>query len=69
MTDRLIGLSTGRVRMFRSVRTLALHHTRALHKQLENILEKNALLDVYTQSHLEDMHQRLGKALDIVYTM
>jgi len=69
MTDRLIGLSTGRVRMFRPVRTLALHHTRALYKQIEDILENNASLDVYSNSHLEDMHQRLGKALDIVYTM
>ena len=69
MADRLIDLSTGRVRMFRPVRTLALHHTRALYNQIEEILENNASLDVYSQSHLEDMHGRLGKALDIVYTM
>ena len=69
MTDRLVDLSTGRVRMFRPVRTLALYHTRALYKQIEDILESNASLDVYSQSHLEDMHERLGKALDIVYTM
>ena len=69
MTDRLIDLSTGRVRMFRPVRTLALYHTRALHKQLGDILARSTSLDVYSQSHLEDMHERLGKALDIVYTM
>jgi hypothetical protein len=69
MTDRLIGLSTGRVRMFRPVRTLALYHTRELHKQIGAILEGTAKLDTYSQSHLEDMHERLGNALDIVYTM
>jgi len=69
MTDRLIDLSTGRVRMFRPVRTLALYHTRALHKQLGDILARSTSLDVYSQSHLEDMHERLGKALDVVYTM
>ncbi|MDP6541439.1 MAG: zinc-dependent metalloprotease, partial [Phycisphaerales bacterium] len=69
MTDRLIGLSTGRVRMFRPVRTLALYHTRELHKQIGIILDSDASLDTYSQSHLEDMHERLGKALDIVYTM
>ena len=69
MTDRLIGLSTGRVRMFRPVRTLALHHTRALYTQIGDILENDGSIDVYSQSHLEDMHERLGNALDIVYTM
>ena len=69
MTDRLIGLSTGRVRMFRPVRTLALHHTRALYKKLGELLEGNVSMDVYSQSHIEDMHERLGNALDIVYTM
>ncbi|MBC8523588.1 zinc-dependent metalloprotease, partial [PVC group bacterium] len=63
MTDRLIGLSTGRVRMFRPVRTLALYHTRELHKQIGIILDSDASLDTYSQSHLEDMHERLGKAL------
>ena len=69
MTDRLIDLSTGRVRMFRPVRTLALYHARELHKQLGGILASSTSLDVYSRSHLEDMHERLGKALDIVYTM
>ena len=69
MTDRLIGLSTGRVRMFRPVRTLALYHARKLHKQIGEILESDASLDVYSQSHLEDMYERLGNALDVVYTM
>ena len=69
MTDRLIGLATGRVRMFRPVRTLALHHTRALHEQIGDILDRDSSLDTYSLSHLEDMHERLGNALDIVYTM
>jgi hypothetical protein len=69
MADRLVDLSTGRVRMFRTIRTLALHHTRRLHKQIGTILQTNLKLDTYTMAHLEDMHERLGNALEIVYTM
>ncbi len=69
MTDRLVDLSTGRVRMFRTIRTLALHHTRRLHTQIGAILQSTSKLDTYTLSHLEDMHERLGNALEIVYTM
>jgi hypothetical protein len=69
MTDRLIDLSTGRVRMFRPIRTLALYHTKELYEKINTILESSENLDTYTQSHLEDMHERLGKAIDIVYTM
>ena len=69
MTDRLIGLSTGRVRMFRPVRTLALYHARKLHSQLSKIIKKNNNVDIYSRAHLKDMHERLGKALEAVYTM
>ena len=69
MTDRLIDLSTGRVRMFRTIRTLALHHTRQLHERIGKILQSKSTLDIYTLSHLEDMHERLENALEIVYTM
>ena len=72
MTDRLIDLSTGRVRMFRPIRTLALFHTHELYDQIGLVLEQNesnSNLDTYSLSHLRDMHERLGKALDIVYTM
>ena len=69
MTDRLIDLSIGRVRMFRPIRTLALYHTKELYDKISTILESNENLDTYTQSHLEDMHERLGKAIEIVYTM
>jgi hypothetical protein len=67
MTDRLIDLATGRVRMFRTVRTLALHKVRGLHDRLQQISRKN--LDPYSQAHLDDMQERLQKALDAVYTM
>jgi hypothetical protein len=69
MTDRLVDLSTGRVRMFRPVRTLALFHTRSLHDKIGEVLESGDTLDTYTLAHLQDMHERLGKALEIVYTM
>jgi hypothetical protein len=69
MVDRLIDLSTGRVRMFRSIRTLALLHARQLYEDLGEALKNGASIDTYTLAHLQDMHERLGKALDIVYTM
>jgi hypothetical protein len=69
MANRLIDLSTGRVRMFRPVQTLALYYTRDLYDQLGSILENDAKLDLYTKTHLQDMHERLGKALDAVYTL
>ena len=70
MTDRLIDLSTGRVRMFRPIRTLALYHTRELHNRIGTIIKKNRKgLDTYSLAHLQDMHERLGKALEVVYTM
>jgi hypothetical protein len=69
MANRLIDLSTGRVRMFRTVQTLALYYTRDLYNQLGDILDGSSNLDMYTHAHLQDMHERLGKALDAVYTM
>ncbi len=69
MAKRLIDLSTGKVKMFRPVHTLALYYTRNLHDQIGVILDQNADLDMYTLAHLQDMHERLGKALDVVYTM
>jgi hypothetical protein len=69
MANRLIGLSTGRVRMFRPVQTLALYYTRDLYNRIGEILNGDANLDMYTLTHLQDIHERLGKALDVVYTM
>ncbi len=69
MAKRLIDLSTGRVTMFKPVQTLALFYTRDLYEQVGAILEGKAELDLYTLAHLQDMHERLGKALDAVYTM
>lgn len=69
MTDRLVGLATGRVRMFGPVGTLALHHVRHLRDRVGGVLEGGNSLDTYTQAHLEDMHERLSRALDAVYTM
>jgi hypothetical protein len=69
MVNRLIDLSTGRVRMFRTVQTLALYYTNDLYSQLGEILDGSSNLDMYSRAHLQDMHERLGKALDAVYTM
>ena len=69
MADRLVGLSTGKVNISRPVRTLALYHTQQLYDRISKILSSGASIDTYTQAHLQDMHERLGNALDIVYTM
>jgi hypothetical protein len=65
--DRLIALGDDDRRMPRPVRTLALHHLRQLDQMLEDRLEANGDLDIYTQAHLEDMHERISRALDTVY--
>ncbi len=69
MTDRIIDLATGRVSMFRPVRTIALLHAKQLHKRMGNLLNNDFDVDTYTRAHFEDMHERLGKALDAIYTM
>ena len=69
LTDRLVDLSTGKVNISRPVRTLALYHTQQLYDRIGKILSSGATIDTYTQAYLQDMHERLGNALDIVYTM
>jgi len=69
MTKRLIDMSTGRVSMFKQVQALSLYYTRNLHTIIGAILSSNAQIDIYSLAHLQDMHERLGKALDAVYTM
>ncbi len=69
MADRLVALSTGRVRISRPVQTLAVHHVRHLRDQIGQVLETEVEIDTYSQAHLEDLHERLGRAIDAVYTM
>ena len=69
MADRLISLLTGKVKQSRKVRNLALYHGRQLYNQIGDVLATDDNLDVYSLAHLEDMHERLGKALEAVYTM
>jgi hypothetical protein len=69
MANRLISLSTGRVQIFRPIQTLALYYTRDLHNRIGGILDDDSNLDIYTLTHLQDMYERLGKALDVVYTL
>ncbi len=69
MVDRLIDLSTSKVSSSRTVSTLALYHTKRLYDRLGRILRDAEGADTYSQAHLQDMHERLGNALDVVYTM
>jgi hypothetical protein len=69
MTDRLIVLAEGSPRMPRAIRTLATHHLRILDGEIEGILEKSdtGQLDPYTVAHLEDLKDRIDKALNRIY--
>ncbi len=69
MASRLIDLTTGHVRMFRTVQNLALYHAQELHDRIARILDGGVNIDTYTLTHLQDIHKRLGKALDAVYYM
>ncbi|MHC4947829.1 MAG: zinc-dependent metalloprotease [Planctomycetota bacterium] len=66
MADRLIALAGDVSRMPRPVRTLARQHLRDLRDLLDARLEGGEM-DAYTQAHLADLRERIGKALDAVY--
>jgi hypothetical protein len=69
MTNRLVALSSGTGRMPRPIRTLSLHHLRQVQGQIDKLLEKRdtGQIDSYTLAHLEDLQERIKKALDSVY--
>ncbi len=55
--------------MPRPIRTLATHHLRQLTDRLDAVLEKGAggQVDGYTVAHLEDLKDRVEKALNRMY--
>ncbi len=69
LTDRLIVLSSGDRVMPRPIRTLATHHLRQLTDRLGAVLEKGegGQVDGYTVAHLEDLKDRVDKALNRMY--
>ena len=68
MTARLIDLSNPSRAMPRPIQTLAMMHLRQLNDQIEGLLNgsKNVNLDTYSRAHLEDIHDRIGRALNAV---
>ena len=70
MVDRLIGLSTSDRRMPRPIRTLAVHHLKQLNDRVAEVIAGygKGSLDGYTLAHLEDLTDRITKALNSVYT-
>ena len=58
------------IRMPRPIRTLARHHLRALALKLEALLAQADAdgLDGYTLAHVEDLADRIEKALNAIYT-
>ena len=55
--------------MPRAVRTLTAHHLRHLGARLEHLVDKggDGQIDGYTLAHLEDLLDRVSKALDRIY--
>jgi hypothetical protein len=70
MVDRLIGLSKSDRRMPRPIRTLAVHHLKQLNNTVAGVIAGNGKgsVDGYTLAHLEDLTDRITKALNSVYT-
>lgn len=68
MTDRLIALTVSGRGMPRAFRTLALHHLRDVNDQVESLLEQadGGQVDDYTIVHLEDINERIMRALNAV---
>jgi len=71
LTDRLIALATGKARVDRPIRQLALMELLELNERMNALLgdqpEAQRVLDAYSRSHLMDMHERTTKALEGVY--
>jgi hypothetical protein len=69
MTDRLVSLATGDGRMPRAIRTVSLHHLRKLDARLGKVMEQagGGQLDTYSLAHLEDVRERVQKAINTVY--
>lgn len=71
LTDRLIALATGKARVDRPIRQLALMELIELNEHMNELLgdqpKARKVLDAYSRSHLMDMHERTTKALEGVY--
>jgi hypothetical protein len=68
MTDRLIYLADGDNAMPLTIRTLAMMHLRNLNDDLDGLLAKQVggQIDQYTLAHLQDLNDRVDRALDVV---
>jgi hypothetical protein len=67
LTARLIDLALNGAGQPRPIQTLALHHLRQLNGTLDSLLgAKNGGMDEYTVAHLEDLNDRIDKALNAV---
>jgi hypothetical protein len=68
MTDRLIYLADGDNAMPQPIRTLAMMHLRLVNGDLDAMLAKKqgGQIDQYTLAHLEDLNDRIDRALNAV---
>jgi hypothetical protein len=68
MTDRLIILAGDDGQMPRPIRTLCMSHLRSLDNRLDGLLAKGkgGQVDAYTLSHLQDLKDRVDRALKTV---
>jgi hypothetical protein len=68
MTDRLITLSGDDAAMPRPIRTLCMSHLRSLSDRLNSLVtaSKGGQVDAYTVAHLQDLKDRVDRALKVV---
>lgn len=69
-TDRLIALAADDPYMPRAIRTLSTSHLRRLNAKLDALLAKkdSGQIDAYTLAHLEDLNDRVDRALNAIQT-
>ncbi|MHC5113186.1 MAG: zinc-dependent metalloprotease [Planctomycetota bacterium] len=69
LADRLIYFTSRDKRLPRPIRTMSTAHLRRLSDRLEAILEHRdtGQIDEYTLAHLDDLHERVTKALNRIY--
>lgn len=68
MTDRLIILAGDDAAMPRPIRTLCTSYLRKVNTQLDSLLKKSegGQIDAYTLAHLQDLNDRIDRALNMV---
>ena len=68
LTDRLIDVALGTRGLPRAIQTLAMSHLKRVNEKIESIMDRadTGQVDEYTLVHLEDLNERIGRALNAI---